>query len=318
MSSPTLSRASQTGPPSASADPLTLGFVALVALTFGLIVLGALVRAHEAGLACPDWPTCFGSLIPEMDLQIAFEWTHRAVAGTVALIFAALAWVVWRGPAGNAQLRRMLAVAATLLGVQIVLGALTVWLRLASWTVTAHLLTGNAFAAALLLIALTLRGEARGALHTHTPRLARLTVGAIALTLLLQMTLGGLVSSQFAGMACPEWPHCNGGVFFPSFRGSVGLHLFHRLNGYALLLVLGVAAWVHRRHTTLRALTIFGFGLGLVQVVIGIANVLTGIPVEVTGLHSAFACALVLNTAAALRIVWSPQPAPPPPPTSSE
>ena len=46
--------------------------------------------------------------------------------------------------------------------------------------------------------------------------------------------LGGLVSSRYAGLACPEWPTCNGGAWFPSWRGAVGLHLLHRSNGYLL------------------------------------------------------------------------------------
>ena len=73
------------------AGRLAAGFGALVVLTFGLIVLGALVRAHGAGLACPDWPLCFGELLPPMDFKVAFEWTHRLVAGCVALLFAGLA-----------------------------------------------------------------------------------------------------------------------------------------------------------------------------------------------------------------------------------
>ena len=73
-----------------SARRLALGFWALLCLTTGLIVLGALVRAHGAGLACPDWPLCFGRLVPRFDLRVAFEWTHRLVAGSVSILFVAL------------------------------------------------------------------------------------------------------------------------------------------------------------------------------------------------------------------------------------
>ncbi|MGI9431363.1 MAG: COX15/CtaA family protein, partial [Myxococcota bacterium] len=74
-----------------AAARLARGFFALAALTYVLIVLGALVRAHGAGLACPDWPLCFGEVIPTFDFKIAFEWGHRALAGTVGLIFLGLA-----------------------------------------------------------------------------------------------------------------------------------------------------------------------------------------------------------------------------------
>ena len=62
---------------------MAYGFVGLAAVTYVLIVLGALVRAHGAGLSCPDWPLCFGEVIPEFDFKIAFEWGHRVLAGSV-------------------------------------------------------------------------------------------------------------------------------------------------------------------------------------------------------------------------------------------
>jgi len=126
------------------AEPLALGFGALVVLTFGLIVLGSLVRAHGAELACPDWPLCFGELVPQIDLQVGFEWSHRLAAASVSLLFAGLAGAALRVRPAFPATRRLLALAAGLL---------------------------------------------------------------------LQLVLGGLVSSRFAGLACPEWPTCGGGVW---------------------------------------------------------------------------------------------------------
>src|SRR5262245_7554237 len=106
---------------------LARGFAALVALTTALIVLGALVRAHGAGLACPDWPLCFGALVPRMNLAVAFEWTHRLVAGSVSLGFVALAAATLRDASLCGRAAPLLAAAAGLLGLQVLLGALTVW-----------------------------------------------------------------------------------------------------------------------------------------------------------------------------------------------
>src|SRR5688572_21803831 len=86
-----------------------LGFAVLAALPWALIVLGALVRAHGAGLACPDWPLCFGELVPQMDLHVAFEWSHRVVAGSVALCFSALAVAAWRRTPARDPVRRPIA-----------------------------------------------------------------------------------------------------------------------------------------------------------------------------------------------------------------
>lgn len=285
---------------------LANGFAALVGVTFCLIVLGALVRANDAGLACPDWPLCFGEAIPRMNVEVAFEWSHRVLAGGVSVCFAALALLTLRQPATRRRCRRLLVVGAALLGVQVLLGALTVWQLLASWTVTSHLITGNAFAVALLWTALALRELATpdsAPAARPGPALRRAVLLAMSL-LALQMVLGGLVSSRYAGLVCPEWPTCNGGLWFPTFRGPVGLHLLHRLNGYALAAALLATAALGRRDDgPLRGLTLIAAALVVVQVAVGVGNVLLALPVEVTGLHSALAAALVLTLAAAVREV---------------
>jgi heme A synthase len=285
-----------------AARRLAAGFLALLAMTWALIVLGALVRAHGAGLACPDWPLCFGELVPRFDLKVAFEWGHRVTAGSVALAFAGLAAFALQREATRRATARLLACAAGLLGLQILLGALTVWHLLASWSVTAHLLTGTSFALALLLIACALRELAAPPSRPASGSPAsRTALGVAAALLALQLGLGGLVSSNYAGLACPEWPTCNGGRWFPVWSGSVGLHLLHRYNAYLLLAALAAAAWTSREDARLHAPARAGLALGLLQVGVGVANVKLGLPVEVTGLHSALATALAVALTLALR-----------------
>ncbi len=132
---------------------------------------------------------------------------------------------------------------------------------------------------------------------------SRRTLLVAAALLALQIALGGLVSSRYAGLACPEWPTCNGGLWFPGWRGSVGLHLLHRCNGYALLVALGAAAWASRSDAGLRPVTRVALALGLAQVGVGIANVVLGLPVEITGLHSGLAAALAATLALGVRTV---------------
>jgi cytochrome c oxidase assembly protein subunit 15 len=286
-----------------SARGLALGFALLCALTTGLIVLGALVRAHGAGLACPDWPLCFGELLPEMDLKVGFEWSHRLVAGSVSLIFLGLGIALLRRPELRRSAGRLYGVTGGLLLAQVILGALTVWQLLAEWTVTSHLITGNAFNAGLLLLALRLAENRAGPASLPTAR-ERAGVTIVGVLLALQMVLGGLVASGYAGLACPEWPTCNGGVWFPSLGGSVGLHLAHRMTGYALAGgILGVAVMTGASGR-LGQLMWVAAALVAAQLCVGVANVLLGLPVEVTGLHSALAALLVLTLVAALRESW--------------
>jgi cytochrome c oxidase assembly protein subunit 15 len=285
---------------------LARGFGALVGLTFGLVTLGALVRAHGAGLACPDWPLCFGQLVPRMNLRVGFEWTHRLVAGSLSVAFVGLALLALRRSATRQACAAALGTAALLLGVQVLLGALTVWQLLAGWTVTAHLLTGNAFAVALLWIALALRERARHVPPAPAPRPAlRGAVAAAALLLGAQLLLGGLVASHYAGLACPEFPTCRDGQWLPGFEGAMGLQLLHRLGAVALLAALALAARLARGAApVLRRSTAAALALAVLQLCVGAANVLLGLPAEITGLHSALAAALVLTFSLAVRASW--------------
>ncbi|MDJ0787191.1 MAG: COX15/CtaA family protein [Myxococcota bacterium] len=297
------------GPSSKALTPSWAAAV-LVILTTGLIILGALVRAHGAGLACPDWPLCFGQVIPTFDLKVAFEWGHRAAAGSISLIFLGLAIWILRTPEWVARARTPVLVASVLLVTQILLGALTVWELLARWTVTSHLIVGNSFNASVLWLALQLRDEARPPLRAAIGTGLRVWVGVCVIVLFLQMVLGGLVSSGFAGLVCPDWPTCIEGRYYPTWQGPIGIHLAHRTNGYLLVGVLIAAAVFTRHAPRLFWLSLLAAGLVVLQAIVGIANVLLEIPVEVTGLHSALAAALVLNLAALAREAWlAPSPA---------
>ena len=288
---------------------LALGFLALAGVTYVLIVLGALVRAHGAGLSCPDWPLCFGKVIPRFDARIAFEWGHRALAGSVGIAFLALSAATLRFPVLRRRMWRGLLGAALLLAAQIVLGGLTVLQLLASWTVTSHLITGNAFALALVLIGRQLlrRAEAGDAGQgpsesaSQGQRIAITVAGAL---LFCQIVLGGLLSSTYAGLACPDWPTCMNGEFFPGWQGAQGLHVLHRSVGYACFFAIGLAAWSVRSQPRLRIWLATAALLVSAQIVVGITNVLLRLPVEITGLHSALAAGLVCSLGVGVFEAW--------------
>lgn len=276
---------------------------ALALLAWCLVVFGALVRAHGAGLACPDWPLCFGELIPEFDLQIAFEWGHRVMAGALSVVLVGLVAFVLRVRELRGRFAPTIAVILGLLAAQIVLGGLTVLLGLAPWTVTAHLVTGNSFVVSLAWLSIGLREFARPApvARTGLPGAVEKLVAVCALVLVVQFVLGGLVSSNYAGLACATFPLCNSDSLAPSLAGPVGLHVLHRLNAYLLCGAYALLAWRARGSERVGRLSALALGIAVAQVAVGVANVLMQVPREVTGLHSALATALALTTAIVVR-----------------
>lgn len=288
----------------ARARRIALQALGLVGVTYVLIVLGAAVRANDAGLACPDWPLCFGQVVPALDVKVAFEFGHRVLAGLVSLGFVAIAVQALRDRVLRSRVGALLGVAAVVLATQIVLGGLTVLELLAEWTVTSHLLTGNAFAVVLLLIALRLRELGSPVDRAPVGSAERAVAALVAIVVIAQLALGGLVASSHAGLACGTWPGCNGPAWFPTWSGLIGLQVMHRAVAYTLLgvVLLALAATRGRGRTGRGALVLVG--LVILQVVIGVANVLLHLPVEVTVLHSAGAAAIVLATAWLNRETW--------------
>jgi len=283
---------------------LAFGFTALAAITYGLITLGALVRAHGAGLACPDWPLCFGEFIPTFDVKVAFEWGHRVLAGSVSIGLLALSLQSLRSAELRSLMRPRLMIAWGLLFAQVVFGGLTVLHRLAPWTVSGHLVLGNSFCLTLAWIAGDLFDRAQGRRRTRAlPASARRLVVGVAFFLGLQLILGGLVAGSYAGLACSSFPTCNGTEFIPSLRGGVGLHVLHRLNGFVLLLGFLTLTAFTRGMGRIGLYARMGLGLVLLQILLGVTDVLLRLPVEITALHTATAAAIVLTTTFAMREV---------------
>lgn len=277
----------------------------LVAVTYALLIVGASVRVHGAGLACPDWPLCFGEVIPPIDFGVAFEFGHRVLAGLVSLGYLGLlGWLAARRDAAGRGILRLAAFGLAVLGVQVVLGGLTVWELLAEWTVTSHLLAGNTFCLTLLLLALALHERAHPVERPAVGPWERGAAVAAAALLLAQLVLGGLVSSSFAGLACGTWPTCDGTRWFPTFQGLVGLQLTHRLVAYALLAAAGALVVVARGSPRLVPVAWGFLGLVVLQASLGVANVLLRLPVEVTLAHTAGAAGLVLCTTWLQWEVW--------------
>lgn len=241
---------------------LTLLSSHLVVAVVALVVIGGATRVMEAGLACPDWPLCYGVLLPgrQMNLQVFLEWFHRLDAFLVGLALIALLAVSLRWAAVLPRwLPWLSGLALALVAAQGALGALTVILLLAAGTVTAHLAT-----ALLLLVLLSgLHQLLTAPVSTPAPPLWwSLLCGVATLLLLGQCVLGASMASQWAADLCLQ-----------AGEGCRWL-LAHRLGAYpAALAILALALgslFTGSAAPGLRALSLSSGLLVLAQVFLGV------------------------------------------------
>src|SRR6267143_7003032 len=330
--------------------------VAGVLLCFTVVVFGAYVRLTAAGLGCPDWPGCYGHLTPigaahSADAQAAYadrplalgkawrEMVHRYAAGTLGLVIVAITALAITARRRLRQVSVLLALAlfATVI-VQGALGMLTVTRQLEPLIVTLHLLFGMATLGLLWWLMLSLPRSSWGATALKSAgrrisgggaspiasahQLALVGLAALA----VQMALGGWTSSNYAAVACLDFPTCQGAWWphgdyrnaFVLWRGlnidyeggvldnpaRVAIHLTHRLGALVTAVALTLAAlFVLRRRglsgARLRAWALLG-ALGL-QLLIGISMVLKAFPLWLATAHTAGAALLLLATLALLR-----------------
>jgi cytochrome c oxidase assembly protein subunit 15 len=306
--------------------------LALAALYLALLVvpLGAYVRLSDAGLGCPDWPGCYGKLVgvpehpaeqnaaaaafPDRPVEPAKAWKemiHRYAAGTLGLLVFALVWLGWR--------RRPI-ISAGLAGVivfQALLGMWTVTLLLKPVIVTGHLLGGMTVVALLALLAM--RDHSAYERLVAPPGAAALAKLALLLVA-VQVALGGWLTSNYAALACRDFPTCQGD-WWPEmdFRHAFTLvrELGHTGDGGLLSLsALTAIHWTHRLGALLVTLALGGLILRLgsapawrnwvfvlavtliLQVGLGIANVLASLPLPLAVAHNFGAALLLLHVVA--------------------
>lgn len=290
--------------------------LATTVMMFGLMVIGSVVRSTGSGLSCPDWPLCGGRLIPPLEPHVLVEWLHRLVALLVSLMLVATAAAVLSRRETRSRLGGLVALALALLGLQIVLGALTVWKLLAPAVVGSHLGVALFLFSTLLALTLTARATAAGTPRVAPP-LARsaggpgvLAMGTLTLAAFGQCLLGGMVSATGAGTACRDWPLCDG-VLFPALRGLVGIQMVHRYGAYALVALAVLTALRARRSADARVHrgALAALGLVLLEAFLGIGNLVMGTPPWLTALHLATAIALLAATLGTT-LALAPLPAP--------
>ena len=269
-------------------------FQRLAALTLatalGLVTIGVIVRATDSGLGCPDWPLCNGQLIPSLgDPKAWIEWVHRTVAVVIGFEILGLAVLAIRDYRDRRSILWPSLAAVGLVGFQAWLGRETVRLGNSGESVTAHLATALTLVA--LLVFLTVRAGyparigGRGASQRFT-LLAAFTTG-ITFALLL---FGSQVTATASALVFPDWPLMNGSLV-PAITDVTAAHVLHRwVAAFVAVVVaaLAVVAWrTQRDHPTLVRLSVGSAVLFAIQVVIGGAQVLTGLAEWTQTLHLA-------------------------------
>jgi heme a synthase len=299
-------------------------------LAAAVVVLGAWVRLTDAGLGCPDWPGCYGHIYPEGGHNFSkalHEMVHRYFATTLGLVILSL--LVWALRNRKDRGQPLLAVAMLFIIVclQGALGALTVTQLLKPLIVTAHLLGGLTTLGILWWLSLA---PERRDLPAREMALRKYALVGIA-ALLLQIFLGGWTSSNYAAVACPDFPTCQSSWWPPmDFRDAfvlqrgigidytggvlanparIAIHVTHRIGalliGSILVLTGALSAARSRRLKLIGGLLVFAV---LLQIGIGVSMVHFGMPLILATMHNAGAALLVISMVTLLRLLW-PKPA---------
>src|SRR5262245_37061166 len=193
-------------------------------------------------MGCGDhWPLCDGEWFPPLDLPTLIEIGHRWAAALVSVFVFAVAVVAWRRHRAEPALHGPATLAAVLLVVQVLLGAVTVKLVLPPWVVVVHLANAMVLLATLLVVALR-AGEPTGQerpLPTGERHRWHWLVQATAGLGFVVILLGAQVANFHAGLLCLGFPLCNGRVLPPA-APLAALHWTHRVFAFAFLMVSGV------------------------------------------------------------------------------
>jgi len=305
-----------------------------------VVVLGAWTRLEDAGLGCPDWPGCYGFIsVPETPEEIAQaeaaypdapfeadkawpEMIHRFFAGTLGLLVIAINVIAWRNRHNSDQPFKLPLFLLFLVIAQGMFGMWTVTLKLWPQVVTTHLLGG--FTTLSLLWLLSLRLDNRPWPQPNIPLRRWISLKPLAATALIllicQISLGGWTSSNYAALACPDLPTCQGSwipdmdfangfnvtqEIGPNYLGGqldgqsrVAIHMAHRIGALLVTIVIGFLIFKLFRNAGGREMNNLAsilLALLIIQVSLGLSNVIFSLPLWVAVAHNAGGALLLLT-----------------------
>jgi len=272
--------------------------------TILLITMGSIVRVTGYGLGCPDWPLCYGQVIPPSQTGAWVEFTHRLLGAVTGLQIVLVALFAWRGYRDRPWVFWPGIAALGLLIIQITLGGLHVIFEIPPVTGWIHTGVAMLIVGAIALVvggtlpALQPLREASVFRGQRVATWLSLTAGA---TYFLLLT-GSYVTRSGASLACPSFPWC--GLSAPAMRRLIDIQMLHRFAAFAVAVLAGVLViWLLTRQGD-RVLMRFGYVLGALLVAqfgLGVSNVLLRLPMWSRVLHLAVAATFW----ASLIVLWS-------------
>jgi protoheme IX farnesyltransferase len=255
-----------------------------------LIVVGGIVRITGSGMGCGDhWPRCDGEWFPPLDLPTLIESSHRWFAVLVSVLVFAIAAVALRRHRSEPQFRNPALLAALLLVVQVLLGAVTVKLVLPPWVVITHFANAMVLLATLLVVALRASNHAPPALAPGARHGGHRLVLATAALGFVVILFGAQVANFDAGLLCLGFPLCNGSALPP--EGDLALlHWSHRVLALGFVVVVGalVARLNRSRGAEWAGVLRWAWivmGTTLVQIGVAAAMILHLLPTGLRALH---------------------------------
>ena len=315
----------------------------VITVTFSVITLGAYVRLSHAGLGCPDWPGCYGYLIgvPDNSIEIANaensfqgsnvdigkawkEMIHRYIAGALGIFIFILPFIFYKN--NTNKLFKLSLLVSILVVMQAMLGMLTVTLQLQPLIVMMHLMGGLTIITLLWLIFLRYNknnyfNESQSFPNLSLKRIKNLSVlGYITLiVLVIQIMLGGWTSTNYAALACADFPKCNASWwpqmdFYNAFMielatdlnyefgrldspARVAIHFTHRIWAIvaaAMLVILSIASYKTIKISYQKIISLCLVLFLFIQVTLGILNIKMGLPIYIAVAHNGNAAILLM------------------------
>ncbi len=266
-----------------------------------LIVVGAIVRVTGSGLGCPDWPLCYGNVIPPMDSAALLEWSHRTLAAIVSAVIVAAAAVALIHHRSNRLIAVPMLAVLPLLLFQIGLGAVTVLLELPPLIVLVHLTIAMILLALVILASLTAIYEPDPTWpdRPNTESRAEAQKGLrlvywMGLALFLVLLSGAFVRATGATWVCSGFPLCNGELAFGD--RLVDVHMTHRILATLVGVLLLFTVWRRAGEQNARRRVVVAAALVSIaiafQIGVGIWTVSTQAPAALRGLHVAGSAAV--------------------------